>query len=240
MHRFPIRQDQIKNNQATVTGPDCRHIVKVLRLKTGNQIILFDEKGIEHIGIISELGFKEVKVAIAESKTVNRESMLNITLLQGILKGDKMDYVIEKATELGVKKIVPVVTERSQIRDTKRINRWRRITLESSKQSGRTVPPTVLDATNFENALDSDDPSNLQIVFYEKCRDKIKDVINKASKHSINLRLFVGPEGGFTEREISKAKEKGFIPVGLGPRILRTETACIAAITVMQFLYGDI
>lgn len=240
MPRFPIRQNQIKNNKAIVCGSDYRHIVKVLRLKPGNEIILFDERGIEHIGKISEVGSKEINIAIAESKIVNKESSLNITLLQGIPKGDKMDYIIEKATELGVKKIVPVVTQRSQIRYTKKVNRWRRIALESSKQCGRTMPPSILEATNFQNAIDSNDPNNLQIVFYEKSGDKIRDVINKANKHSPNVRLFVGPEGGFSEKEISEAIEKGFIPAGLGPRILRTETACTVAIAVIQFLYGDI
>ncbi|MCI0454959.1 MAG: 16S rRNA (uracil(1498)-N(3))-methyltransferase [Candidatus Dadabacteria bacterium] len=240
MPRLPIRQNQIKNSKAIVSGQDYRHIVKVLRLKPGNEITLFDERGIEHVGKILELGSKEIKIAIAESKMVSKESLLNITLLQGMPKGDKMDYIIEKATELGVKKIVPVVTERSQIRDTKRIDRWRRIALESSKQSGRTLAPLIFDATSFQNAIDSNDPYNLQIVFYEKSSDQIRDVIDMANKHFSNVRLFVGPEGGFTEREISTAKEKGFIPVGLGPRILRTDTAGIVAIAVIQFLYGDI
>jgi 16S rRNA (uracil1498-N3)-methyltransferase len=102
------------------------------------------------------------------------------------------------------------------------------------------VPPSIFDAISFQNAIDSNDPNNLQIVFYEKCSDKIRNVIDKANKYFPHIRLLVGPEGGFTEREVSTAKEKGFIPVGLGPRVLRTETACIAAIAVIQFLYGDI
>ncbi|HEY7535185.1 MAG TPA: 16S rRNA (uracil(1498)-N(3))-methyltransferase [Thermodesulfobacteriota bacterium] len=239
MPRFPIRQSQIKNNQASISGSDYRHIIKVLRLKPGNAITLFDEKGLEHFGKISELGSKEITITITGSKRVDNESILNITLLQGIPKGDKMDYIVEKATELGVKTIAPVITERSQVRNAKRIDRWRRIVLESSKQSGRMIPPNILDVTSFENAIDFNDTGNLQIILHEKCRDKIRDIINKVNKTSNKVKLFIGPEGGFTKGEVIKAKTKGFIPIGLGPRILRTETAAIVAVTVMQYLYGD-
>src|SRR3990172_8567292 len=174
MPRFPISQNQIKNNLAIISGPDYRHIVKVLRLKPGNDITLFEDTGIEHIGIIKDIGTKEIKIEIAESTRVETESGLNITLLQGIPKGDKMDFIVEKTTELGVRTIVPVISERSQVRKTKRIERWRRIALESS------------------------------------------------------------------ESEVNAAKEKGFIPIRLGPRILRTETAGIVAVAVLQFLFGDI
>jgi 16S rRNA (uracil1498-N3)-methyltransferase len=102
------------------------------------------------------------------------------------------------------------------------------------------IPPNILDVTSFEKAIDFNDTGNLQIILHEKCRDKIRDIINKVNKTSNKVKLFIGPEGGFTKGEVIKAKTKGFIPIGLGPRILRTETASIVAITVMQFLYGDI
>ena len=240
MPRFPISQNQIKNNLAIVSGSDYRHIVKVLRLKPGNEITLFDEKGVEHFGQITEIRTKEIRITIAESKRIETKPHLNITLLQSIPKGDKMDFIVEKATELGVKTIVPVVTERSQIRKTKRIERWRRIALESSKQSRRMMPPDILDLMSFDNAIYSNDKGELYLIFYEKCKDNIKDIIKHAGKATENIKIFIGPEGGFSENEVNAAKEKGFIPIGLGPRILRTETAGIVAVAVLQFLFGDI
>lgn len=240
MPRFPISQNQIKNNLAIISGPDYRHIVKVLRLKPGNDITLFEDTGIEHIGIIKDIGTKEIKIAIAESTRVETESGLNITLLQGIPKGDKMDFIVEKTTELGVRTIVPVISERSQVRKTKRIERWRRIALESSKQSGRMLPPDILEVTTFKNAIYYNDNCELHLIFYGKCKDNIKDIIKHTGKATENIKIFIGPEGGFSESEVNAAKEKGFIPIRLGPRILRTETAGIVAVAVLQFLFGDI
>ena len=240
MPRFPISQNQINNNLAIVSGSDYRHIIKVLRLKPGNEITLFDNTGFEHLGKITEIGSKEIRITISESRRTETESGLNITLLQGIPKGDKMDFIVEKSTELGVKTIVPVVTERSQIRKTKRIERWRRIALESSKQSGRMLPPDILDLISFDNAIYSHDKGYLHLIFYEKCKDNIKDIIKCTGKAKENIKIFIGPEGGFSESEVNAAKENGFIPIGLGPRILRTETAGIVAVAILQFLFGDI
>src|ERR1700737_2867082 len=127
MRRFPVRQSQIKNSQTTISGSDYRHIVKVLRLKVGHEVTLFDDSGMEHAGVIAAIEKGEIRVAIAESKKVETESRLDITLLQGIAKGNKMDFIVEKATELGVKTIVPVITERSQLRETKKRERWQRV-----------------------------------------------------------------------------------------------------------------
>src|SRR3990172_5157698 len=226
MPRFPISQNQIKNNLAIVSGSDYRHIVKVLRLKPGNEITLFDEKGVEHLGQITEIGTKEIRITISESRRTEIESGLNITLLQGIPKADKMDFIVEKATELGVK--------------TKRIERWRRIAIESSKQSGRMSPPDILDLISFDKAINSNIKGYLHVIFYEKCQDNIKDIIKPTGKPTENIKIFIGPEGGFSESEVNVAREKGFIPIGLGPRILRTETAGIVAVAVLQFLFGDI
>jgi 16S rRNA (uracil1498-N3)-methyltransferase len=240
MPRFPIKQNQIKNRQALISGPDYRHIVKVLRLKTGSEITLFDEIGMEHIGVITGVETKEIKVAIAESKKVETESSLNITLLQGVPKGDKMDFIVEKATELGVKTIVPIITERSQMREPKRVQRWQRIAIESSKQCGRMIPPEIYEPKSFQEIMKYNYYNKLQIILYEKCKDKLKHMITNDSKPIVDIVLSIGPEGGFTEKEVIEAKEKGFIPVGLGPRIFRTETASIVAIAVLQHIYGDI
>jgi 16S rRNA (uracil1498-N3)-methyltransferase len=240
MPRFPVRQTQIKNGQAVISGSDYRHILRVLRLRVGHEITLFDESGMEYIGAIAAIEKGGIRVAIAESRRVETESSLNITLMQGVPKGNKMDLIIEKATELGVKTIVPVITERSQPRETKRIDRWQRIAIESSKQCGRMIPTNIYDLKGFHEAIELNYRDNLRIILHNQCEYSIRNIINNISKSPINITLFVGPEGGFSEKEIKIASERGFILAGLGPRIFRTETAGIVAIAILQYVYGDI
>jgi len=240
MPRFPITLERIKNRKASISGPDYKHIVKVLRLKPGDEVILFDESGVEYIGNIIEIKTKEVTVLIEESRRVETESKLNITLLQGIPKRDKMDFIVEKATELGVKSIVPVITERSQVRYTEKIKRWQRIALGSLKQCGRIVPPEIHSVATFNEVIKYNIEGCLKLILYEKCEKKFRDSIYNNSQPPSNIVLFVGPEGGFSEKEVRLAEDKGFIPIGLGPRILRTETAAIVALSILQFVYGDI
>lgn len=240
MPRFPVRQSQIKNSQAIISGSDYRHIVKVLRLKVGHEITLFDESGMEHNATIAEIAKSEVKIAIAESRKVETESTLNIALLQGVPKGNKMDFIVGKATELGVKTIVPVIADRSQIRETRKIERWRKVAKESSKQCRRMTPPDIYTLKSFQEVVELYSHGALQMILDNQCKDNIKYVISNVSQSPINIALLVGPEGGFSNVEIIMAKEKGFIPAGLGPRTFRTETASIVAITILQYVYGDI
>jgi 16S rRNA (uracil1498-N3)-methyltransferase len=240
MPRFPVRQSQIKNSQAIISGSDYRHIVKVLRLKVGHEITLFDESGMEHNATIAEIAKSEVKIAIAASKRVATESSLDIALLQGVPKGNKMDFIVEKATELGVKTIVPVIADRSQIRETRKIERWQKVAKESSKQCGRTTPPDIWTLKSFQEAIELHGYARLQMILDKQSKDNIKYIISNTPQSPINIALLVGPEGGFSNEEIKMAREKGFIPTGLGPRTFRTETASIVAITILQYIYGDI
>lgn len=239
MPRFPISTDQITNNQATITGTDYRHISKVLRLKPGDDITLFDTESREHYGTIGEVGKNIIVVNIHESKVVNRDSSIDITLLQGVPKADKMDYIIEKATELGVKRIVPVITERSQVRDRDRRDRWERIAVEASKQCGRTKPTIIENTLLFDKAVNTYNNSELAIILHVNSEVSAKNYIKNSLQAPQNIILFVGPEGGFTDNEVLISKEMGFIVLGLGPRVLRTETASISVLSILQFHYGD-
>ncbi len=240
MPRFPVKQSQIKNGQAVISGSDYRHIVKVLRLNVGHNITLFDESGVEYIGAIAAIEREKIRVAIAESRNVEMESNLNIILLQGIPKGNKMDFIVEKATELGVKTIVPVVTERSQTRNTRKVERWQRIAIESSKQCGRIIIPNIYTLKNFFEVIKLNYSNVLRIILHNKSKYNIKYILNNDLQSFINIILFVGPEGGFSDEEIKIAEENGFIPIRLGPRVFRTETAGIVAISILQYIYGDI
>ncbi len=240
MQRFPVNRSNIIDNQVNISGSDYKHIAKVLRLKQGNEITLFDETGTEYLGEITRINSRKIMISISGTKSVETESKLSITLLQGIPKGDKMDIIIEKATELGVKEIVPVVTERSQIRHTQKIQRWQRIASESLKQCRRFIAPKIHGVVNFEQALKNNINGQLRIILHKKNQDKLKNKIKNTSQHTDNITVLVGPEGGFSNEEVATAEESGFIQIGLGPRILRTETAAIAIISILQFEYGDI
>jgi 16S rRNA (uracil1498-N3)-methyltransferase len=240
MPRFPINPGQIKNETATITGQNYRHIVNVLRLRPGSKLTLFGQDGIEYEGEITEINRREVKILIKGSKRPETESTLNITLLQGIPKGDKMDWIVEKSTELGVRTIIPVITGRSQVRESRKIQRWQRIADESIKQCVRFRAPRILQSMEFIEAIKLNDHSGLKLIFYEKSQNKLRNQIKIVSQGIDGITLLIGPEGGFSEEEVRLAIDEGFIPVGLGPRILRTETAGIVALSILQFLFGDI
>ena len=240
MPRFPITEDQINNNMAVISGPDSKHIVKVLRMKPGDEITLFDTNCTEYYGKIAEVGKVDIVVKIDRTQIVNTDSPIEITLLQGLPKGDKMDYIIEKATELGVSKIVPVITERTQIHQRERKARWERIALEASKQCGRTKPTNIENTLKFEEAINIYSNSELPIILHVFCELSAKSYIKKSLQAPQNIVLFVGPEGGFTDNEVIFGNKMGFIPLGLGPRVLRTETASVAVLSVLQFHYGDL
>lgn len=240
MARFPISNKTISNQEAIITGSDYKHIVKVLRLKPGDEVLLFDETSYEHVGKIVEINKTEIRVEILTSTEVKVESDTKITLLHGIPKGSKMEVIIEKATELGVNAIVPVVTERSQVRETNKALRWQRIARESSKQCGRVTAPTIHEVIGFDDCGIYCRGSDLRLICYEHSKTKLSDYIKNASQPPITVIIFIGPEGGFSESEINLATEWGFSPIGLGPRILRTETASVVAVALIQHILGDV
>lgn len=240
MPRFPIAKNSVNDSKAVITGPDHRHIVKVLRLGRGDDITLFDSDSTEYYGKITSVGKNNLEVQIYRTEVVNRESPLNIRLFQGLAKGDKMDYIVEKATELGATAIIPMITDRVQSHSRDRRPRWKKIAVESSKQCGRTKPTVIENATNFKSALLSCDKSALRIILHVNTEVSVKSHLKSTLQPPQNIILFIGPEGGFTDKEVLLAQEMGFTPLGLGPRVLRTETASVSVLSILQYLYGDI
>ncbi|MCH7926722.1 MAG: 16S rRNA (uracil(1498)-N(3))-methyltransferase [Candidatus Dadabacteria bacterium] len=238
MPRFKVTDQQIIGRKVTISGTDYKHIVKVLRIKPDNKIILFDSKGTEYDCIVKDIFNKELVVEIINKYEINRESHLNISLFQGITKGDKMDLIVQKATELGVNSIYPVATERSEVRNTNKISRWQKIADESIKQCGRTNSHSVNTEIKFNELFDIQ-KSDLNLIFYENEKSlKIKNLKNNKNINSVSI--LIGPEGGFSENEVKIAELNNFKSIGVGPRILRSETASIAAITLLQHHFGDI
>jgi 16S rRNA (uracil1498-N3)-methyltransferase len=243
------------NNRISITDEKAHYLASVLRCGKGDSLIIFDGKGNCFRTTIIMADKREVVAEVAEKVPCNLESDLNITLVQGLLKGEKMDMVVQKTTELGVKEILPVITGRSQLRDTKKIARWKKIAEEASRQSGRSMVPVVHETVDFRSFIqmigrnrDAGTRGHGEvkgIIFYEENGLTVRDAINKIySSQSLPftespIHLLVGPEGGFTKEEITLAKEKGLIVASLGKRILRAETAAISAVTLAQFLLGD-
>jgi 16S rRNA (uracil1498-N3)-methyltransferase len=263
MHRIYFSVSNIKDNRMSITGEKARYLTSVLRCRKGDELIIFDGKGYCYRTTILKADKKEIIAEVIEKFPSDTESHINITLVQGLLKGEKMDMVIQKTTELGVKEIIPVVTERSQLRETRRVARWRKIAEEASRQSGRSVIPIIHEPMNFSDAFNLLQPKG--ILFYEQGGMKLSEAVEKirmqdtgykiqdtkksnlSQNHascimhhvSSQFYLFVGPEGGFTKEEVTFAKEKGFMVISFGRRILRAETAAISAVTLVQFLLGD-
>jgi len=225
------------NNQISITADKARYLASVLRCKEGDELVIFNGAGDCFKTEISKAGKKEVIADVLEKFPCNLESPVNITLVQSLLKGEKMDLVIQKTTELGVREIVPVITERSQLRETRKVIRWQKIAEEASRQSGRTIIPVVHEPVSFQDIFTGNDIKGF--IFYEEGDLRLSDAVSSFILHPSSLFIVIGPEGGFTKEEVELAKEKGLVAASLGKRILRAETAAIAAVTLVQYALGD-
>jgi 16S rRNA (uracil1498-N3)-methyltransferase len=237
MSRIYLSNTHIVNNQISIIADKARYLASVLRCKEGDALVIFDGAGNCFKTKISKAGKKEVIADVLEKFPCNLESPVNITLVQSLLKGEKMDLVIQKTTELGVRKIVPVVTERSQLRETRKTARWQKIAEEASRQSGRSVMPVVHEPVFFRDIFPGNDLKGF--IFYEEGGVRLSDAMSSFIPHPSSLFIVIGPEGGFTKEEVELAKEKGLVAASLGKRILRAETAAIAAVTLAQYALGD-
>jgi len=245
MRYFFIKQSDLAGTKAVVKGSDAHHIKNVLRLKPGDKIGLFDGTGLNYETRIVTLLPKSVEVSVIRSFPSATESSIDITVAQALLKDRKMDLLVRQLTELGITRWIPFMAKRSVPRPDKkrlftRTERWKKIAKEAVKQCKRSCPLKIGATVSFEEILNLGKDSDLQIVFWEeesKPVDKELSVSNvKAAK---KIFILLGPEGGFTLKEVENAKASGFITASLGPRILRAETATLAACTLLQYLFGD-
>ncbi|MBI2989385.1 MAG: 16S rRNA (uracil(1498)-N(3))-methyltransferase [Deltaproteobacteria bacterium] len=245
MARFFVPGKNLRDKKGTVSGQELEHMRKVLRMRPGDRVLLFDDEGWEHEGIIRSYTEELGEVEILSSFQPRRESSLDITLAQALGKGEKMDLVVEKATELGVRTIVPFVSSRTvpkldRERMVRRQARWKKIALSATKQCGRTRIPELLDVSDLAELLRRPWPCQLKLLFWEgESRQGLAQIRQEKSRLD-SVLLVVGPEGGFSAEEASEAIRHGFQSVRLGERILRTETAALAALSIVQFLWGDI
>lgn len=215
----------------------AHYIGRVLRLNAGAAVQLFDGSGMEYLGELSEVSKKQVRVELSEQFPGMPESQLHIHLGQGLSRGERMDWAIQKATELGVAEITPILSERCEVRlnderADKRLIHWRQIAISACEQSGRSRVPVI-------------HPPMALVAWLEQSTAALKLVLHPLaqalSSHSkpASLAFLIGPEGGLSDAEVGQAQSAGFLAARLGPRVLRTETAPVVALSVAQQLWGD-
>jgi 16S rRNA (uracil1498-N3)-methyltransferase len=218
----------------------------VLRLKKDDPIILFNGCGGEYLGAVAEASRKTVLIEVGQWSDRSVESPLQVTLGLGISRGDRMDLTVQKAVELGVNRITPLLTERCMVqlkgeKKTQRLSHWQKIVQHAAEQSGRTILPAMPEIEALQNWVGNQQGLKVFLDPYATTTlTELEPEVMKASpEHSRRVTLLTGPEGGFSDQERDLAKASGFIPVRLGARILRTETASIAALAAVQLLWGD-
>lgn len=248
MHRFFIAADGVGANLIEIDRQQTHHIKKVLRLKTGDQVILFDGSGNEYTCTLHSCRDDIMLAQIESSRYHPNEPSINVTLAQAVAKGEKMEYIIQKAVEIGVSAIIPFISERTVValKDKKarpRVDRWQSIARESCKQCRRNIIPQVKPIISLNSLLAGLPPDGRAIMLYEgEDRTGLKAVINNIKNTAPwpNITILVGPEGGFTPLEAEAARKHSVITAGLGPRILRTETAGLAAASIILYEGGDL
>jgi 16S rRNA (uracil1498-N3)-methyltransferase len=227
--------------RVTLKGSAANHVSRVLRLRAGQALTLFNGQGGEHAASIDKSRGGEVTVAVGEHRPIERESPFPLTLAQGVSRGERMDLVVQKATELGVSRLVPVLTERSVVRlDAEQADRksshWRAIVIAACEQCGRNRLPDVALPAQLRDFLRQPAGEAARLLLSPDAARGIEDVPRPAT----GVTVLIGPEGGLSEAEHEDAIAAGFTAVHLGPRVLRTETAAIAALTLLQREFGDL
>ena len=242
MDRIVLDQKIFKGKELLIKGPPLEAL-RFQRGRVGSLVTLTDSEGNDFRGRVLRLSKEEASILIFDTFRSPTESSLEIILLQALPEKERMELIIQKATELGVSAIVPFKSERSislEERETKqrKAHRWQHIAMKAVQQSRRAKVPQVAAFRSFQEALKFCEKDSLKIILYEKQGKNLKDILRQYQPRKIHV--VVGPEGGFTEEEVRLAKEKGFIPIKLGQRILRTETAAITIAGILQYELGDL
>lgn len=242
-HRFFALPSQIAPPRILLDAEESHHLAKVLRLEEGDPVFVFDGEGREYECEVETAERKESRLRILREWIDPVESPLELTLAQALVKSDKFDWIVQKGTELGVTRIVPLITEHCEIkkaeeRAEQKLSRWRRISMEALKQCGRRRLVEIAEPVHFSELAKAQQAAN-NLFFSERNGKPFEEIARRVDLRQ-PFNLFIGPEGGWSEREKRKAEEHGFHSVTLGSRILRTETAAVVAMTLAQHLAGDL
>ncbi|MCM1244512.1 MAG: 16S rRNA (uracil(1498)-N(3))-methyltransferase [Roseburia sp.] len=241
MYRFFVPVEQIWEDQAEITGDDVNHIRNVLRMSPGEKVVISGGQGMDYYCIIRDVQAERILLEIERKEAVKTELPVKLVLFQALPKADKMEWIIQKAVELGVSEIVPVRTRRAVVRldekkAAKKQQRWQTIAQAAAKQSGRGIIPEVHPVQSFPEALAYAKQLEYRLIPYELYEDMPEtfERVAQACKGN-SIGVFIGPEGGFERGEVEQAMEQGACPVSLGRRILRTETAGLTLLSVLMF-----
>lgn len=236
MHRFFVTD--IHDDQVVFSPEQVHQITAVLRLEPGQPIVALDNSGWEFEAVLVEVGRKRVTAVIQHKRLVTTEPASQLTLYQSLLKRDNFEWVLQKGTELGVSCFVPLITERTVARLPQKNDRWQRILTEAAEQSGRGRIPELAKPVALAQAVTDLSPNHVGLIPWEEAGEgSIKAYLT--GKRGTAVSLFIGPEGGFTADEITLARQNSIQPVTLGQRILRAETAAVAAITLTLYELGE-
>jgi 16S rRNA (uracil1498-N3)-methyltransferase len=243
MRRFFIPPKQLHCPDPYLLGEEAKHILRVLRMRIGDQLLLFDNSHQEFQARIASITGDQVHFEILDRQTAMRESPLQVTLGLPIIRPQPFEWILQKGTELGVVAFRPFYSAHSRRNFEKagmdsRMKRWKRIIVEAAKQCERNILPELFPAVSFAGLLE-ESQQGLKLMPYEEESSRTLNELKQKPFSSETVLALIGPEGGFHQEEVQQAQGKGFIPISLGPRILRSETAALALLCLLQFLWGD-
>lgn len=244
MQRYFVKPNNFLEDRVIIVGDDVHHISKVLRYKIGDKVICCDNQGKTVIAIINDINFEQITCEILSLIEEDNEPMIDITLAQALPKSDKMDFIIQKGTEIGIRSFIPFTSERTIVqlndkKEQKRLERWAKIAKEASEQSHRSMVPRILPIVNFGELLNTIDNNIFTIIAFEKEKEITLFETLEVNKDVEKILLIIGPEGGFTEKEIELAISHGAHSISLGKRILRTETAGLVGAANILYHFED-
>ncbi len=245
MARFHVRPDAIQGLRVRLDPEESHHIRRVRRLGPGDVVELFDGAGHHYQVRLEAVTPEGMEGAVLASSRSVTESPLSCTLVQALPKGEKFEWVIQKATELGVTRILPLLTARTVVhlsppRANHKLRRWQRVAKEAAKQAGRGVIPRIEPPMSLAEFLRARPPVDLALCLWEGAEESIETVLDRTSDSVNHALLLVGPEGGWAREEVVDIQVHGIAPAALGPRILRTESAALVGLALLQFRFGDL
>jgi 16S rRNA (uracil1498-N3)-methyltransferase len=244
MHRFFITLDQLRSERVTFSDDQAQHMQKVLRLQPGQQVLVLDNSGWQYVVVLTKVSRKETAGAVTARQPASGEPATELTLYQSVIKWDRFEWVLQKGTEVGVTRFVPVITRRSLLKSGDEINsnktaRWQRIITEAAEQARRGRLPAVAPVITLPAALAALAAPVALLPWEEAEGMSMRAALTPNAGKPQSVALFIGPEGGFTAEEVAMAQAHHVIPVTLGPRILRAETAAIVAAALTLYELGE-
>ena len=243
MNRFYHSKSININETIIMDDFAAHHALKVMRLKTNDQLILFNGDGSDFTGQVIRISKRRVEVSIKSKKNIKNESNLKVILLQALTSSEKMDLIIQKTTELGISEIQPIICERSIVKIKnekieKKLSHWRQVSIAACEQCGRAKIPTIHKPENIIKYLEkTESKKDTKIILSPEATKSLNNFIPNMKQ---DIKVLIGPEGDFTKQELDFSIQKGFSPIKIGPRILRTETAPMCILSILQYKYGDI